>query len=333
MRWPVIEFFKLRPVQLPPATPRLVATAKPPLLHRIADDFLLDPREWEDSGERDAILASSGMGKSYLAGVMMEEVLETGGQVFIIDPEGENHTLTARYPMLVVGGPHHTVDLDIDTASREDFEFLVETVIAAGASVLFDLSEQRLKQQQTSYIHIVRSLFEVQGGIPIRRPVKLMVEEAQLFAPQKASNLAEIDGETSLMVSEDVAKRGRKRGINPCFASQRPAAVNKDVLSQCNRFWFGGTQIIQDCAAMKPFLNNAGIDEDQIRLLKAGDFYFYSEGKTIRFRSRKRYCEHGGSTPKSEPENQKPTSRAQVKRLTETLNAGASATAEQFDLL
>ena len=302
MWFPVIGFPLPRLFHRPAPVPtrelemELVAGPENRLLN-VANDFQIALDDWTESGDRDAILASSGMGKSYLAGVLMEELIEAGVPVFIIDPEGENYTLAERYPLLIVGGEHRTVNLNLDDATPEAIENVIQTVLSQGVSIIFDLSNRTVKEQRLLFTLIVGRLFALQDRQEHRRPVKLIVEEARLFAPQKATGLPELDGETCLSVFEDIATRGRKRGINMLLATQRPASIHKDILSQCNRWWFGGMSSTQDCNAMKAYLSEAGITEEQIRELEPGNFYYYAHGKTVKLKSRTRKCTHGGATP------------------------------------
>src|SRR5205085_12277012 len=130
-----------------------------------------------------------------------------------------------------------------------------------------------------------------------------------------------LDGETCLSVLEDIATRGRKRGLNLLVATQRPASISKDILSQCNRWWFGGMTSTQDCKAMKDYLSEAGISEEQIRELERGNFYYYAHGKTVKLKSRTRKCRHGGSTPTTQTLLTKRPSKAQVQAMAKKLEA------------
>lgn len=292
----------------------------PPLLMIGEEGFCINPAEWATCGDRDAILASSGFGKSYLAGVMTEQLLECGGQVFIIDPEGENYTLAKRYPMLIVGGEHKTVELDLDAADQEDIDKVVKTVLYKGISVIWDLSDHTQTRQRELFAMIGASLFANQDK-ELGRPVKFIVEEARVFAPQNASKLPIVNGKTCLSVFEDIATRGRKRGINFLIATQRPASINKNILSQCNRWWFGGMQSTQDCKALKPYLADAGVTEDEIRNLPKGEgwFYYHANGQTHKVKTRKRKCKHGGSTPAVQAQA-KPASKTDVAAAISVLN-------------
>jgi hypothetical protein len=296
-------------------------------LLQVADDFTINPLDWLGSGDRDAIFASSGMGKSYLAGVLVEEILETGGLVVIIDPEGENYTLAEKYNLLIVGGDHATVGLNLDTASREAIDEVLKTVLTNGISIIFDLSERTQKNQQELFTMIGSSLFTLQDKPELRRPVKFVVEEARVFAPQKAGSLPKVEGETCLEVFQNIATRGRKRGINMMFATQRPAAISKDILSEANRFWFGGVTSDTDCKALKSYLDEAGVTAEDLKAIPraSGEFYFYANGDTKKIKTRKRKCKHGGATPAPNPEHLKIASRSDVAAAVKQLNRIGSA--------
>ena len=320
---PFARFFQRTgaiPAPVPPPLEAFTIEQPTKTVLEIGPDFTLPAHEWA----HDVILASSGFGKSYLAGVMTEEIIESGGLVVIIDPEGENYTLAERYPLLIVGGDHATVGLNLDEASRDDIDRIMQTVLRDGVSVIFDLSERTQKGQRELFTLIGGSLFTMQDRPELRRPVKFIVEEARIFAPQKASDLPKNkDGETCLSVFENIATRGRKRGINMLIATQRPASISKDILSQCNRWWFGGMQSEQDCKALKPHLEEAGVTAEEIKALPkgAGEFYFSANGETQNIQTRKRKCKHGGSTPAVSLDAIKPATRAQLAASLKELNA------------
>jgi DNA helicase HerA-like ATPase len=64
-----------------------------------------------------------------------------------------------------------------------------------------------------------------------REAVHLFVDEADAFAPQ-ARNYGG-DENRMLGAMEDIVRRGRKRGIGCTLITQRPAVLNKNVLTQC----------------------------------------------------------------------------------------------------
>jgi hypothetical protein len=262
---------------------------------QVSKSFSVPLADFASTGERDAILASSGMGKSYLTGVLLEETLENGLLVCIIDPEGEHFTLAEKYPCLIVGGEHAHVPFDV-----AGVDLYVETMLASGLSTIFDLSEYIDQEQQEYYALIADSLFRHEQKY--RRKVRLVIEEAQIYAPQAglgAGLKKKLQGLDPLTVSQRIAKRGRKRALDSLWATQRPASLSKDILSQCNRFWFGGITSELDYKAIKPFLTEAGISFQEIRSLQPGEFFFYAKGKTEKIRVRKRFCRHAGATPEA----------------------------------
>jgi hypothetical protein len=259
---------------------------------QVSKTFAVPIADFASTGERDAILASSGMGKSYLTGVLLEETLENGLLVCIIDPEGEHFTLAERYPCLIIGGQHGNVPFDV-----AGIDLYTEAMVGGGLSTIFDLSDYIDQEQQDYYALIVDSLFRVEQKY--RRKIRLVVEEAQIYAPQSgmAGTKKKTPGQDCITVSQRIAKRGRKRAIDSLWATQRPASLSKDILSQCNRFWFGGITSELDYKAIKPFLTEAGISFADIKSLSPGEFYYYAKGKTERIKVRKRYCKHAGATP------------------------------------
>ena len=64
-----------------------------------------------------------------------------------------------------------------------------------------------------------------------RHPVALFCDEAHLYIPQTPTSAA---AENAIGTFERIAKEGRKYGIGLVVISQRPAEVNRTVVSQCN---------------------------------------------------------------------------------------------------
>jgi DNA helicase HerA-like ATPase len=85
-------------------------------------------------------------------------------------------------------------------------------------------------QQQIAVTHLTRQLFEARklNKIPA---MMLVVEESHQFCPQQGSSRA-------ANILKTIASEGRKFGLGMTLVTQRPAMVDKNVLSQCN------TQII-----------------------------------------------------------------------------------------
>ena len=143
--------------------------------------------------------------------------------------------------------------------------------------------------QDTSEIvayKIVNDLFQLRkmGRIP---PLFLILEEAHNFCPQA-------ENPTSKKPIKTVAGEGRKFGMGLCVISQRPAKVDKNVISQCN------TQILMKLTNpndIKAVSTGEGITEtviSEIRNLNPG--YAFVIGLTIPIlaKIRVRKSKHGG---------------------------------------
>ncbi|MDA9440773.1 ATPase [Bradyrhizobium sp. CCBAU 51745] len=80
---------------------------------------------------------------------------------------------------------------------------------------------------------VARMTFHVQqwSAQGARHPVALFCDEAHLYIPQDAASAA---AENAIAIFERIAKEGRKYGVGLVVISQRPAEVNRTVVSQCN---------------------------------------------------------------------------------------------------
>lgn len=255
----------------------------------VSKNYSLNLSSYDSTGLRMAILASSGMGKSYLLGVLMEQFLMCNVPLCVIDPEGETFTLKERFPsVVVIGGDNKDLAYDDDDVPGHVYNMLTK-----GVSLIWDLSDHSGDDERRAYALIGECLFD--EAMKRKRTCCFVVEEAQTFAPQIAGR----DFKESLEVSQKISKRGRKHGIYSIWATQRPASLNKDVLSQCGDFWFGGIKTDQDYKAIKSSLEIAGVTEQAVKSLEKGNFFHYNGGHCTLLSVGERLCTHGGSTPQT----------------------------------
>jgi hypothetical protein len=286
--------FALAVERVTPRPRRLFGNKRLRFGHRVdtGNAVCLDLDDYADSGERDAILASSGMGKSYLMGVLMEETLECKKHLLVFDPEGEHHTLSSLYPVVVVGGDKADLPLpDANTVGLLLAAFYMQPV-----GLVLDLCDLVPSEKQALFAMVGRALMQASQAHKVY--TRVVVDECHLFAPQ-SGGVAKGD-DTSLRVAQDIASLGRKRGLHSVWASQRPAKVHNDVLSQCNRFWVGGIKLGADFNGVKAFVDDMGVTHDHLKALTRGQFYLGDLGEVALITSRKRFCVHGGATPGSE---------------------------------
>lgn len=176
--------------------------------------------------ERLAIVGGTGSGKSYTARGLVEKVLHAHGRVGIIDPTGVWHGLrvnadgkSAGFPVVIFGGDRSDVPL-IETAGR----VVAQAVATSHQSWIIDTSALKTKAAERRFmLDFLDALFETN-----RDEITLVVDEADRFSPQRMS--PEVARLHERM--EEIVRRGRVRGFTPWLITQRPASLNKDVLSQ-----------------------------------------------------------------------------------------------------
>ena len=172
-----------------------------------------------------SILAMKGVGKTHCGVVMTEEMLKAGQNVIVIDPIGVWWGLRSSkdgrsegHSVVIFGGEHGDAPLE-ETAG----ETIASAIVQNNFSAILDLSQMRKGAQVRLMTAFAESLYRLN-----RRPLHLMVDEADAFAPQRP-----MKGEERLLGSfEDIVRRGRARGLGVTLITQRAAIINKNVLTQ-----------------------------------------------------------------------------------------------------
>ena len=242
----------------------------------IADGVSLDPQTVMTG--RCCIIGQSGSGKSYLIGVIAEELCRNQLPFMIIDTEGEYGSLKSAFKVIWIGGTG--ADVGIDT----DYDKLVRLSIERGVPVVFDVSEALDKQ---AYVEsVLGSVYSVEEKM--RTPYLVIVEEANKFAPQATHR--------GTNMIEEIGVRGRKRGIGLVVATQRPATISKTLLAQCSYGFIGRLAIENDIGAIDMLLGSRNMLRD-IPKLKSGEFIPFGIGKSAMLHVKERIAEPGGTTP------------------------------------
>ncbi len=183
--------------------------------------------------DRLAIVGTAGSGKTYLATSVIETLLSRKHRVIAIDPLGvmwglrlmADGTTPSPYKPVIFGGAHG--DLPI---SEHAGGLIGEAVARAPESCIIDLSELGKKASERRFmLGFLTALYRETN----KEPVHLIIDEADMFAPQRLLD-KEGDAAKLLGMMETVVRRGRVRGFIPWLITQRPAVVSKDVLSQAD---------------------------------------------------------------------------------------------------
>lgn len=233
---------------------------------------------------RTCLIAQSGAGKSWAIAVLCERLCAAGIGFCIVDTEGEYFSLKDRYPIQWVGRDDRC---DQDIQKMDIREFFTRAVVN-GTPVIFDVSEAEMREKVTT---LAEALYEIESLLKI--PYLLILEEADKFIPQSKDSLKKI---------EEISRRGRKRGLGLIVATQRPALVNKNVLSQCNNQMLGKLSIENDLKAVDLFFSSRE-EVESLASLEPGEFFVM--GRFLRERTRMRFgrreTAHRGVTPPLQP--------------------------------
>lgn len=173
-----------------------------------------------------AILGRRGAGKSNTGRVMLEHELDRKHRCGVIDPKGDwwGERLTpdgkraSKYKIIIFGGEHADVAVDDSMGGQ------IGAVLAVSAdSFIIDLSGFSGAGQIRFMNGFAEAFF-----LNNRNPVTLFVDEADQLAPQT------VRGEHATLLNrmEKLIRQGRQRGIFMWMLTQRPAVINKNLLSQ-----------------------------------------------------------------------------------------------------
>lgn len=174
-----------------------------------------------------AVLGKTGSGKTYAAKGLVETLINDGRRVCVIDPTGAWWGLkssasgkSAGLPVTIFGGPSGRSDMPIQAAHGGTLGEVIAT--SPGASIV-DLSEMGVNEQHRFVAAFAEAIYHHN-----RMPLHLVIDEADEFAPQKPMP------ESTRMLGnvQRIAARGRVKGFRLLMISQRPARLNKDVLTQ-----------------------------------------------------------------------------------------------------
>lgn len=164
-------------------------------------------------------------------------------------------------------------------------------LVREGKATIVNLKGAPLEIQQAIVSRLLSELFQARkfGRVP---PFFLVVEEAHNFAPERA--FGEV---ASSRILRTIASEGRKFGLGLCAVTQRPARIDKNVLSQCN------TQIIlkmtnpNDIKAVAASIERFDeVLDNEIRSLPIGTAIVSGEGVdgNLFVEVRPRKSKHGG---------------------------------------
>jgi hypothetical protein len=244
-----------------------------------------------------AFLGTRRYGKTYSAGVMVEEFLDAGVQCVIIDPVGSWWALRLAadgkkkgISIPVFGGEHGDIPLE-HTAGRLVAKLVVEKRI----SVVLDLSDLTDSQQRRFVTDFAKELFQLKKRN--KSPLHLVFEECHEFFPQvfDASHM-EMVGATKRLW-----KIGGNLGLGGTLISQRAAEVNKGALNLSDTIVTTRLKAPEDVKRIRDWANSNGVSDEAIAKLptlpKQQVIVWNEEGTAVETKFRKKRTFDSSRTP------------------------------------
>jgi len=344
-------------------------------------DIFVNP---EDFYKHFAVLAQTGAGKSYLHGVLVEEMLEQDFPVMIIDPHGEFSSLQSPNPendeesrgynvreyspntdinksalplefsslnfekkelqtlipdsltnsqMGVLynalkslrdkGDDYSLIDIE-DAVQKEDssakwnllnyLEQLEESglfsdepvdpknLVEKGRATIVNLKAVEPDTAEMAVYLLAKKLFDLRKRDKVP-PFMMVFEEAHNFIPEKGFGQA-----ISNPIMRKIASEGRKFGLGIGVISQRPARIDKNVLSQCNTQFILKVTNPNDLKAIsKSFEGVTSEVQDMIKSLPPGVCFVLGNQFPVMTDVRQRKSKHGGETQTADSYEEKET--------------------------
>ena len=206
------------------------------------------------------VQGNSGSGKSHLLRRLLEESAGMVQQV-VIDPEGDFTSLAEPFGHIVIDG---------EAYSPAEIEALARRIREHRASVVLALEGLEVEQQIRCAAQFLTALFDAPREHWF--PALVAVDEAQMFAPAVAGEIAEDTRRMTLSAMTNLMCRGRKRGLAGIVATQRLAKLAKNVAAEASNFLMGRTFLDIDMVRAADLLGMERRQAERIRELERGHF-------------------------------------------------------------
>jgi hydroxymethylpyrimidine pyrophosphatase-like HAD family hydrolase len=176
------------------------------------------------------IFGDSATGKSWIAGLLVEELLKHGYQVCIIDPEGDYRGLHAFPHTILLGGPTTELPPVADVMALGEY---------GNASLVLDLSVYEVNERigyVTDLMHVFKELRHRRG-----LPHWLLIDEVHSLCPTSG---AELDA-----LCQELMQQG---GMG--LISYRPSLVKPALLAQLDQWILTCTRMSAEAKTLERYL-------------------------------------------------------------------------------
>lgn len=222
-----------------------------------------------------AAIGRKGSGKTYLATMIAEQMIDARAQVVVIDPVGNWWGLrvgadgkSKGKDIFVIGGDHGDVPLVPDAGAK-----IARLIVEKNVSAVLDVSGFRIGEHKRFAADFAEEFFHLKKSR--KTPVHVFIEEAQKIIPQR------VGPEEARMVGafEQIVRLGRNYGIGATLITQRPQSVNKEVLSQVECLCVLQVTGPHERKALEEWVYEAGADRKlvgELPGLSRGEGYVWS---------------------------------------------------------
>lgn len=203
-----------------------------------------------------AIVGVTGSGKTYVAKGMVEKLIAEGSRVCTIDPTGAWYGLRSAadgkgpgLPVVIFGGDHGDVPIHDKGGAVLGKIIGAEKVRAS----IIDVSEFTTGEATRFLTAFFEELYRSN-----KRMLYLILDEADAMAPQQPlPEQQRLKGAVNKIV-----RRGRIKGFIPTMITQRPAVLDKSVMSQLSNLIAMKLTAPQDRKAIETWVKgNADADQ------------------------------------------------------------------------
>lgn len=209
----------------------------------------LDLADYATTGLRVVAIGPSGIGKTS-AGLLIAEQLAAQGWVSVLmDPEGEIESL------------YDALAPDVATLAKR-LDDRRESIVVV-----------RVRDAR-EFLPYGRAVMEAVDEH--RKPVFLMLDEAQIFSVSRAKRHQEAIGEASDLVN-DFVQRGRKRALDVFLSAHRfSGSLHRAVFANRNLGLVGRQEDPTVWSAIAPMFRGTGITYVDTAALAPGEFFVFS---------------------------------------------------------
>lgn len=232
------------------------------------------------------IIGRTGSGKSYTARGLVEQLLDQGRRVCVIDPTGAWWGLRqladgsgpSAYKIAIFGGTHGDMPL-----SERAGPALGRALATQNLPAIIDLSEMSKSAQRRFLTGFTEALFEKNRSV-----LHLIIDEADEYVPQRLY----AEAATLFDKIDRIVRRGRIHGFRVALITQRAAVIHKDVLSQIGTLVAMRSASPQDRKAVEGWIKGhaSGAEAaevlDSLAALDRGEGWVWSPEANVLSRSR-----------------------------------------------